>query len=68
MHHIADDYQWHIITMYTRFIPLVIIYDYQEGLKVFMSSDFYDEHHEPIAHGGFMIDHGKIVRAVKVMD
>ena len=66
MHHIADDYQWHIITIgHTHVsIPLpVIIYDYQEGLKVFMSSDFYDEHHEPIAHGGFMIDHGKIVRA-----
>ncbi len=66
MHHIADDYQWHIITIgHTHIsIPLpVIIYDYEEGLKVFMSSDFYDEHHEPIAHGGFMIDHGKIVRA-----
>ena len=66
MHHIADDYQWHIITIgHTHVsIPLpVIIYDYEEGLKVFMSSDFYDEHHHPISHGGFMIDHGKIVRA-----
>lgn len=65
MHHIADDYQWHIITLgHTHVsIPLpVIIYDYEEGLKVFMSSDFYDEHHEPIAHGGFMIDHGKIIK------
>jgi len=65
MHHIADDYQWHIITLgHTHVtIPLpVIIYDYEEGLKVFMSSDFYDEHHEPIAHGGYMIDHGKIIK------
>lgn len=65
MHHIADDYQWHIITLgHTHVtIPLpVIIYDYEEGLKVFMSSDFYDEHHEPIAHEGFMIDHGKLLK------
>lgn len=65
MHHIADDYQWHIITLgHTHVtIPLpVILYDYEEGLKVFMSSDFYDEHHEPIAHGGYMIDHGKIIK------
>jgi len=65
MHHIADDYQWHIITLgHTHVsIPLpVILYDYEDGLKVFMSSDFYDEHHEPIAHGGYMIDHGKIIK------
>lgn len=65
MHHIADDYQWHIVTLgHTHVtIPLpVILYDYKDGLKVFMSSDFYDEHHEPIAHGGYMIDHGKIIK------
>ena len=65
MHHIADDYQWHIITIgHTHIsIPLpVIIYDYEEGLKVFMSSDFYDEYHKPISHSGFMIGHGKIMR------
>ena len=65
MHHIADDYQWHIITLgHTHVsIPLpVILYDYEDGLKVFMSSDFYDEHHEPIAHGSYMIDHGKIIK------
>lgn len=65
MHHIADDYQWHIVTLgHTHVtIPLpVIIYDYEEGLKVFMSSSFYDEDHEPIAHGGFMIDHGKLIK------
>ena len=55
MHHISDDYQWHIITLGDLHvtIPLpIILYDYEEGLKVFMSSDFYDEHHEPIAHEG----------------
>ena len=65
MHHIADDYQWHIITLgHTHVtIPLpMIIYDHGE-LKFFMSSNFYDEHHEPIAHAGYMIDHGKLVRA-----
>lgn len=65
MHHIQDDYQWHIVTLgHTHVtIPLpVIIYDYEEGLKVFMSSDFYDEHHEPIAHGGYMISHGKLLK------
>lgn len=65
MHHIADDYQWHIVTLgHTHVtIPLpIIIYDHGE-LKTFMSSDFYDEHHEPIAHEGYKIDHGKLVRA-----
>lgn len=65
MHHIADDYQWHIVTLGETHvtIPLpIIIYDHGE-LKTFMSSDFYDEHHKPIAHGGYMIDHGKLVRA-----
>ncbi len=65
MHHIADDYQWHIITLgHTHVtIPLpMIIYDHGE-FKFFMSSDFYDEHHEPIVHDGFMISHGKLVRA-----
>ena len=65
MHHIADDYQWHIITIgHTHVsIPLpVILYDYEDGLKVFMSSQFYDEHHEPIAHGGYMMEHGDIIK------
>lgn len=65
MHHIKDDYQWHIVTLgHTHVtIPLpVIIYDYEEGLKVFMSSQFYDEHHEPIAHGGYMIEHGELIK------
>lgn len=65
MHHIKDDYQWHIVTLgHTHVtIPLpVIIYDYEEGLKVFMSSQFYDDHHEPIAHGGYMIEHGELIK------
>jgi len=66
MHHIADDYQWHIITIgHTHVsIPLpIIIYEYDHGFKFFMSSDFYDEHHEPIAHGGYEISHGKLIKA-----
>lgn len=66
MHHIADDYQWHIVTLgHTHVtIPLpVIIYEYDHGFKFFMSSDFYDEHHEPIAHGGYEISHGKLIKA-----
>lgn len=65
MHHIADDYQWHIVTIGQTHvtIPLpMIIYDHGE-FKFFMSSDFYDEHHEPIAHDGYMISHGKLIRA-----
>lgn len=66
MHHIADDYQWHIVTLgHTHVtIPLpIIIYEYDHGFKFFMSSDFYDEHHEPIAHEGYEISHGKLVPA-----
>ena len=65
MHHIKDSHEWHILTVgHTHVtIPLpVIIYDKSEGLKLFMSSDFKGEHHEPVWHEGYMIDaHGHIV-------
>lgn len=63
MHHIADDYQWHIITIgHTHVsIPLpIIIYEKGNGFQFFMSSDFYDADHNPIPHEGYEIDHGSL--------
>ncbi|MFT6215899.1 MAG: F-type H+-transporting ATPase subunit a [Roseivirga sp.] len=63
MHHIADAHEWHLITIgHTHVtIPLpVIIYDYEKGFKVHMSSEFADADHNPIEVDGFMIEHGEL--------
>ncbi len=63
MHHIADDYQWHIITLGHTHVTLplpIIIYEKGSGFKFFMSSDFYDADHNPIAHEGYEIEHGSL--------
>ena len=63
MHHITDSHEWHLITLgHTHVtIPLpVIIYDYEEGIKVHMSSAFVDADHNPIEVDGYMLEHGKL--------
>jgi F-type H+-transporting ATPase subunit a len=63
MHHIADAHEWHLITIgHTHVtIPLpVIIYDYEHGFKVHMSSAFVDEEHNPVEVDGYMLEHGEL--------
>ncbi|WP_323755714.1 F0F1 ATP synthase subunit A [Roseivirga sp.] len=63
MHHITDAHEWHLITLgHTHVtIPLpVIIYDYEHGFKVHMSSEFVDADHNPIEVDGYMLEHGKL--------
>jgi F-type H+-transporting ATPase subunit a len=64
MHHIQDSHQWHFATVGHTHITLplpVIIYELGHGLRAYMSSAFYDEHHNPVNVDGYMIDsHDKI--------
>ncbi len=63
-HHVQDSHEWHFATIgHTHItIPLpVIIFVKGEGIKLYMSSDFVDEHHNPIERDGFYFDdHGHL--------
>lgn len=63
-HHVQDAHEWHFATIGHTHITLplpVIVYVKGDGLKFFMSSDFVDEHHNPIENGGFYFDeHGHL--------
>ena len=63
-HHVQDAHEWHFATVGHTHITLplpVILYVQGEGLKFFMSSDFVDEHHEPVEVDGFYFDdHGHL--------
>lgn len=63
-HHVQDAHEWHFATIGHTHITLplpVIVYVNGDGLKFFMSSDFVDEHHNPIEKGGFYFDdHGHL--------
>ncbi len=63
-HHVQDSHEWHFATIGHTHITLplpVIIYVKGEGLKFFMSSDFVDDHHNPIEKDGFYFDdHGHL--------
>ena len=59
LHHIQNSHEWHIATFgHTHItIPLpVIVYSPDRGVEFFMSSNFKNEHHEPIEFGGYFID------------
>jgi F-type H+-transporting ATPase subunit a len=64
MHHIKDSHQWHFATIGHQHysVPLpVIIYEKGHGLRTYLSSAFYDEHHGPVVVDGYFIDaHDKI--------
>ncbi|MDZ7605237.1 MAG: F0F1 ATP synthase subunit A [Cyclobacteriaceae bacterium] len=62
--HVQDSHEWHLATIgHTHItIPLpVIIYERGYGLRFYMSSDFVNEHHEPVEKDGYLIDsHGHL--------
>ncbi|MTI31924.1 ATP synthase F0 subunit A [Cytophagales bacterium RKSG123] len=64
MEHIKDAHDWHLATIgHTHVtIPLpIILYSQEKGLDIFMSSNFYDEHHNHVAYNGYQLNsHGKI--------
>lgn len=63
MHHIADSHEWHIYSFghFHGTIPLpVIVFTASQGLQFYSSSDFTNEHHEPVAVNGLVMEHDKI--------
>jgi len=63
LHHIADEHEWHFFTIghFHATLPLpCIVYTASQGLQVFMSSNFVNEHHESVPYNGLILEHGKI--------
>lgn len=56
LHHVMDDHVWHFWDHGgTIFLP-VIVYSSENGLDVFSSRNFYDEHHNKVAYNGYSLD------------
>lgn len=62
VHHVLDDHVWHLADGLVIPLP-VIVYSAERGLDIFMSSNFYDEHHNLVPYNGYKLDHGHIVLA-----
>lgn len=64
LHHVMDDHIWHFWDGHngTLYLP-VIVYSAEKGLEVFSSHHFYDEHHQPVAYNGYLLEHNHIVLA-----
>lgn len=63
MHHIADEHEWHFMTIGHTHVTLplpCIVYSESKGLKFFSSSNFKNEHHEEVPYQGLVLSHGKI--------
>ena len=64
MHHMADSHQWHICTINQHpisiFLP-IIIYSKQYGFDCFLSSNFFDDHHQPRKYKNYQLIHDKII-------
>lgn len=69
MHHLKDDYAWHVTKDVTLYLP-VLIYRKGNGWHVFSSKHLWDKHHKPVPYEGFILDHGKIksVDGAKIYD
>ncbi len=61
MHHILDDYQYEITEGLVIPLP-IIVYSKTDGLKIFSSSNLFDESHNPKKDGymGYLYDHGHL--------
>jgi F-type H+-transporting ATPase subunit a len=66
MHHIADDHVWHIVNHVQ--VPLPVILKTDKGFEFFMSSKFYDEHHNFVAYQGTHYTYTLIDGKVHVID
>src|SRR6187551_2669797 len=56
LHHVMDEHLWdgHYGTLY---LP-VIVYSSEQGLDIFSSRNFYDEHHNGVEYNGYKLEHG----------
>ena len=61
MHHIVDSHVWHLWDGHygTIYLP-IIVYSSERGVDVFMSSNFYDDHHNTVAYNGYLLEHEHI--------
>lgn len=57
-HHISDAHSWEFAHGVTLHLP-VIVYG-KNGLEVFSSANFYDEHHQPKPYKGYVMEHEHI--------
>lgn len=63
MHHIADEHEWHFMTVGHTHVTLplpCIIYSESKGFMLFSSSRFKNEKHEEVPYQGLVLSHGKI--------
>jgi F-type H+-transporting ATPase subunit a len=62
VHHVTDDHIWHLWDGHNGTIYLPVIAYTSNGLKVFSSHHFYDEHHHATKeYEGLKLDHGHII-------
>lgn len=61
IHHVLDDHVWHLWDGHygTIYLP-VIVYSSAQGLDIFSSHNFYDEHHNLIEYNGYKLEHNHI--------
>ena len=58
-HHIRDSHSWEIMHGVTVPLP-IIVYSGEKGLDIFLSSNFFNDHHEPVPYNGYVMDHEHI--------
>ncbi|WP_026463440.1 F0F1 ATP synthase subunit A [Adhaeribacter aquaticus] len=61
MHHIGDEHSWEFAHGAT--LPLPVIVYGKNGLDIFSSSNFLDEHHNPKPYKGYVMEHNHIYYA-----
>lgn len=59
IHHVIDDHIWHFSDAFIVGLP-VIVYSSERGLDVFLSTNFFDEHHNEVPYNGYELKHGDI--------
>jgi F-type H+-transporting ATPase subunit a len=62
LHHVMDDHVWHLWEGHygTIHLPIILV---DNGLQVFSSSNFYDEHHNLVPYNGYELRHNHIYKA-----
>lgn len=62
IHHVLDDHVWHFADGFVLHLP-IIVYSRENGLDIFSSANFYDEHHNIVPYKGYKLDHNHIFLA-----
>ncbi|MBK5277506.1 MAG: F0F1 ATP synthase subunit A [Bacteroidia bacterium] len=62
IHHVMDDHQWHFTDHLVLPLP-IIVYSSENGLDIFSSSNFFNEHHQEVEYNGYKLEHNHITLA-----